>query len=209
MILTDIEIVKIVQPYTLLSIERIINLLSSVEYIIKNDIPGDLIEIGVWKGGAIMAIALKCIQLNASRKIHVYDTFEGMTETKDVDVDLYGRKAEDIFESVKCYSCFDETKANIDKCEYKNIEYHIGDIRETNILEIPKDIALLRLDTDWYELTKFELLHFAPNVVSKGIIIIDDYGHWKGCKKAVDEYLIDKNIEINQIDYTGIWWQVE
>ena len=70
---------------------------------------------------------------------------------------------------------------------------------------LPSGIALLRLDTDWYESTKHELEHLYPLLVSGGVIIIDDYGHWKGAKKAVDEYIKDNNLPLllNRIDYTG------
>ena len=63
----------------------------------------------------------------------------------------------------------------------------------------------MRLDTDWYESTKHELTHLFPLLSSGGVIIIDDYGHWQGAKKAVDEYFEENNIKIllNRIDYTG------
>lgn len=171
-----------------------------------NNIPGDFIEIGVYKGGVIMAMALKCKQMGIQRKIHAYDTFEGMTPPTAEDKDLKGNMAADILPSVMCYSGFEETKQNINRCDYPFIEFHKGDILETDLKIIPHEIALLRLDTDWYELTKFELNHFEPNVVANGCVIIDDYGHWKGCKLAVDEFLNGKNISIKTIDYTGVWW---
>jgi hypothetical protein len=70
---------------------------------------------------------------------------------------------------------------------------------------MPKKIALLRLDTDWYESTKHELTHLFPLLQSNGVLIIDDYGHWEGARKAVNEYISDKHIRIllNRIDYTG------
>jgi hypothetical protein len=71
----------------------------------------------------------------------------------------------------------EETKANINKANYSNIEYHVGDILKTDVKVIPGKIALLRLDTDWYESTKFELENFEKNVVKEGFIIIDDYSY--------------------------------
>lgn len=210
--MNDQDIINFVSPYTSVSQERIINVLNLIDNVHKNNIPGDFIEIGVWKGGLIMAMALKCIQLGIDRKIHAYDTFEGMTNPTYDDVDMNNQHAINIFEKVKCVSLLEETKANINKANYSNIEYHVGDILKTDAKVIPRKIALLRLDTDWYESTKFELENFEKNVVKEGFIIIDDYGHWKGCRKAVDEFLSvgggkGKEIEINKIDYTGIWWQ--
>ena len=72
------------------------------------------------------------------------------------------------------------------------------------ILFLPDKIAVLRLDTDWYESTMHEMVYLYPILVKGGVIIIDDYGHWKGCKKAVDEYLLKQNIKLllNRVDYT-------
>jgi hypothetical protein len=63
----------------------------------------------------------------------------------------------------------------------------------------------LRLDTDWHASTKHELENLYPIVSKHGIIIIDDYGHWQGSRKAVDEYIQDNQLQIllNRIDYTG------
>jgi predicted O-methyltransferase YrrM len=210
--MNDEDIIKFVTPFTSVSRERIINVLNLIDNINNNNIPGDFIEIGVWKGGLIMAMALKCIQLGIDRKIHAYDTFEGMTNPSYDDVDMNNEFAINIFNKVQCVSLFNETKANIDKTNYTNIEYHVGDILKTDVSNIPGEISLLRLDTDWYESTKFELKNFYPLVSPGGIVIIDDYGHWKGCRKAVDDFLSTeggkgKEIEINKIDYTGIWWQ--
>ena len=78
-------------------------------------------------------------------------------------------------------------------------------MEETIPTHIPHAISLLRLDTDWYESTKHELTHLFPLLSPGGVIIIDDYGHWQGAKKAVDEYFEENKIKIllNRIDYTG------
>jgi hypothetical protein len=70
-------------------------------------------------------------------------------------------------------------------------------------------IALLRLDGDWYDSTRCCLEILYESVVSGGVVIIDDYGHWKGCKTAVDEFLHKKDIDVKlqQIDYTGRFFQ--
>ncbi len=70
---------------------------------------------------------------------------------------------------------------------------------------VPEKISILRLDTDWYESTKHELNNLFPRLVSGGILIIDDYGHFQGSKKAVDEYFEENKISsfLFRIDYTG------
>jgi hypothetical protein len=81
-----------------------------------------------------------------------------------------------------------------------------GMVENTIPVKSPEtEIALLRLDTDWYESTKHELIHLYPKLTVLGVLIIDDYGHWKGCRKAVDEYFSENNIQLvlQRIDYTG------
>lgn len=201
--MNDLDIIARVRPYTCVSIERIQNVLDLVQRCIDENIPGDFAEIGVFKGGLIMAMALKCQQLGVERTIHAYDTFMGMTPETADDVDYNGIPPSQYpQDAVKCRSTFEETRRVIEQVQYPRIVYHIGDIVKTDVTQIPT-LALLRLDTDWYESTRFELLFFEPKVSPFGFIIVDDYGHWKGCRKAVDEF---GPPHIVPIDYTGIWW---
>ena len=178
-------------------------LIQDVEYIIKNNIPGDFIEIGVWKGGIVMMMLLKLKELGVTnRHIHLYDTFTGMTDPSEHDIYMENKQSPqthpEFFAQIDCTCGLEEVIRNIESVGYpmEYIHFHKGDIRETDIALIPKEIALLRLDNDWYDLYKFELLHFEPNVVNNGIVIIDDYHHWGGCKKAVDEYIQNRNVKL-------------
>ena len=88
----------------------------------------------------------------------------------------------------------------------ENIHFIVGDVCIT-LLEknnLPDKISLLRLDTDWYKSTKTEMEILYPLLSNKGVLIVDDYGHWRGSKQAVDEYFSGQNIDIKTIDYTGI-----
>ncbi|MCB9225112.1 MAG: TylF/MycF/NovP-related O-methyltransferase [Crocinitomicaceae bacterium] len=206
----------ICSEYTMTSVERMYALYNATKYVIENNIPGDFVECGVWKGGSSLLIALILKENSISnRKIYLYDTFEGMSEPTTNDVDFTGATAEkqlsdsDIENqsSVWCYSGMDEVKKNFTdhQIDLKNIEFVKGKVEETIPQTIPSAIALLRLDTDWYESTKHEMDHLYPLLENKGVLIIDDYGHWKGCRKAIDEYFESKQIKplINRIDYTG------
>lgn len=201
--MNDNEIIEFVKPYTCVSRERLENVLSIVEQIVREQVPGDLAEVGVWKGGVIMAMALKCKQMGVTRVIHAYDTFTGMTAPTDKDVDLRGITAASIFSQVKCDAGIEEVINAVNQVGYPSITYHIGDITKSNPNSFPQ-FALLRLDTDWYESTKFELTHMEPRVSENGFVIVDDYGHWQGSKRAVDEF---RPPALNQIDYTGVWWR--
>lgn len=204
-------------PYTMTSHERMFALYKSVEYIVQHNIPGDFVECGVWKGGSSMLMAKTLLHFGIKdRVLWLYDTFEGMSEPTEQDKDLTGKSADDLLKSaskadarsVWCYSTLDEVKANLISTGYpaENIRFIQGKVEDSIPANMPQgDIALLRLDTDWYESTKHELIHLYPHLVQQGVLIIDDYGHWVGAKKAVDEYLQENHIPLllNMIDYSG------
>lgn len=200
---------EIVKPYTMTSEERVYCLFDSLDYIRKNNIDGDFVECGVWKGGNILGI-LEYLNFYSmsDRKVWAYDTFQGMTEPETVDVDLDGNSAKSILRSVMCHSPLDEFMNNIkSKCNnISNLKVICGDINYTLDASenIPYKISLLRLDTDWYRSTKKELNVLYPILEPNGVLIVDDYGHWRGSQKAVDEFFEGTNVHIDKIDYTGI-----
>ncbi|WP_166963673.1 TylF/MycF/NovP-related O-methyltransferase [Yeosuana marina] len=209
------RIIDEVAEFTLTNPERIVSLIRAVKHIEKYGIEGDIVECGVWKGGSVMA-ALKSLESlkNFTRDIYLYDTFEGMSEPTEVDKSVRGESAtkaffnkDEIWNRIECFSTLNEVENNISKINYPNEKIHFikGKVEDTipNV-KIPERIAILRLDTDWYESTKHEMEHLFPRLVKGGIIIIDDYGHWQGCKQAVDEYLSENKIELflQRIDYT-------
>ena len=106
-----------------------------------------------------------------------------------------------------CLGSLEEVKANLAQTGYpeRNITYAEGKIEETVPETMPNQIALLRLDTDWYESTKHELEHMFPVLSPDGVLILGEYGYWKGARKAVDEYICGNKVRIllNHIDFTG------
>lgn len=211
----DLALISFVQPYTMTSPERMFSLINSVEYISANKIEGDVVECGVWRGGSSMIMAKKMLELNQNqRHIYMYDTYDGMSEPTDSDLQHDGQVAEQMLntsdkekDQIWCYSALDEVKNNMKKTGFDTEKIHFiqGKVEDTIPNVLPKKIAILRLDTDWYESTKHEMQHLFPLLVKGGVLIIDDYGHWQGARKAIDEYLRANNITIllNRIDYTG------
>lgn len=210
------EILSIVKEYTMTSPERVVSLIRSIEYIVRNDIKGDLVECGVWKGGSMMAMAYSLIKEgDLSRRLYLFDTFEGMTNPQDDDknyanldaADLLRKSNKNVPTSVWCYAPLEEVKANMSLTKYPQdkINFIKGPVEKTIYKNCIEQIALLRLDTDWYESTKHELESLFENVTPGGVIVIDDYGHWQGARKAVDEFIQSNKIKIllNRIDYTG------
>jgi hypothetical protein len=212
----DIHIIRSVKPYTMTTPERLYALIKAVKYIVKNDIPGDIVECGVWKGGSMMAVAKTLLDLgHLDRQLYLFDTFEGMTRPQDVDVSYTGSKTSEKFEKRKitnnsshwCFASLDEVKRAMYETGYDRakISFVKGKVERTIPNNAPQTISLLRLDTDWYESTRHELLHLYPRLSHGGVIIIDDYGHFLGARKAVDEYIEQNNIclLLNRLDYTG------
>ena len=212
----NIVIIKKVKPFTLTSNERINSLIQATKYVVDNDVPGDIVECGVWKGGSMMAVALTLLKEKISNKdLYLFDTYEGMSKPTDLDISVEGEKANNQFEENKksedssdwCFASLDEVKQNVMNTNYNLEKIHFikGKVENTLPENAPKKIALLRLDTDWYESTKHELIHLFPRLVSGGVLILDDYGYWAGAKKAVDEYFSQNKIRIllNRIDQTG------
>ena len=206
------------EPNTATSIERMYALKEAVKYIVSNNIVGDLVECGVWKGGSCMLIARTLLEYDQNdRLLWLYDTFEGMTLPTNEDIEKEtGIKGGDLLENIEkntdkynmwAYAPEDIVRKNMESTKYPSdkIKYIRGKVEDTLNETKPKSIALLRLDTDWYESTKAEMDALYPLITSGGVLIIDDYGHFEGARKAIDEYFksIKEQPLMHRIDYTG------
>lgn len=207
--------IRQVAPYTMTSPERLYGLVQAVDHVVRHDVSGDFVECGVWRGGSIMAAARTLISHGKTdRTLWLYDTFEGMPEPTEHDRSRSG-DAKKKFDDVKisedasdwCRSTLDEVRGNFFSLDYPEdkVRFIKGKVEDTIPADIPDEIALLRLDTDWYESTRHELEHLYPRLVPGGVLIIDDYGHWEGCRKAVDEYFagLERAPLLTRLDYTG------
>jgi O-methyltransferase len=208
----DADIIRQVRRWTMTSPERIYALVQAVRYVTTNRIPGAIVECGVWKGGSMAAVAKTLLLLkDTSRDLYLFDTFQGMSEPTANDVDYSGRPASAVLGADPSFRCADapleEVREVLYKTDYPEEKLHFirGKVEETLPASAPAQISLLRLDTDWYDSTKHELVHLFPRLQKSGVIIIDDYGHWKGSRQACDEYFAENAIPIllNRIDYTG------
>jgi len=209
----EIEIVESVKPYTMTGDERVATLLNAVGYITEHKIPGNIAECGVWRGGSMMAIARALMSHgDSSRHLYLYDTFEGMSEPTEHDKSPSGEFAKSLLDresvgtGIWCFASIEDVRNNILSTDYPEERVHFikGKVEETLPSVLPDRLALLRLDTDWYESTKHELIHLFPLLDSRGLLIIDDYGHWQGARKATDEYFSEHklNLYLHRVDYT-------
>ncbi len=211
---------EIASKYSMTGFERMFFLMKAIKQIKIDNIDGDFVECGVWKGGNLILFQkmIERLKLN-NRKIFAYDTYTGLSEPSKSDLNINNEKAEDIINSLKKKKIDPEKNIFFCKCDLetvkKNFEMNTdsndnlicikGEVENTLKIKknLPTKISLLRLDTDWYESTKIELEVLFPLLSKNGILIIDDYGYWKGSKKAVDEYFQNKDVNLFKIDFTS------
>jgi hypothetical protein len=184
-----IDIDTIVYNNTMCSKKRVEALAKAIHFVVDNNVPGDFVECGTWRGG-LAALMLYYAKDTEDKRLYVYDTFEGMPEPGENDCGTSKR----MYEENKgdwCRAGLDVVKSVLQQVDpsYSDYCYLIkGKVEDTLDLIAPQTIALARLDTDWYESTKKELEVLYPRVQPRGYVLIDDYSDWNGCRQAVDEY---------------------
>ncbi len=202
------------REYSLTTIERMYALNHATKYVVMNEIEGAIVECGVWKGGSVMVSALTLKKLGAQKDIFLYDTFEGMSAPTEKDISFNNESAYKNWDHIKssgsiilCYSGLDEVKKNVFSTGYAPNNFHFiqGKVEDTIPAHMPEKISILRLDTDWYESTYHELKYLFPRIVEGGVLILDDYGYWKGAHEAADQYFKENNIStsLQRIDSSG------
>jgi hypothetical protein len=210
----ELEIYQQVKAYTMTSVEKVIGLVRAVQYVVKNRIPGDFVECGVWRGGSMMTVALTLRAAGeTSRDLYLYDTFTGMPPPSGKDKRYDGTTASHLIAvggpnaPILAYASLEDVRANLSRTAYpeERIHYVQGPVEETLPASAPQRICMLRLDTDWYQSTLHELQHLYPRLEKNGVLIVDDYGHWRGSQQATDEYLaqLDPVPFLNRLDYSG------
>jgi predicted O-methyltransferase YrrM len=204
-------------PQSTTSVDAMYALWRAVEYIVRNNIAGDFVECGVYRGGSTMlaAEALKHFG-DASRNLFLYDTFAGMTDPTPRDIDFAGRTPRDHLKawgaktmSGMTNSPLDQVRANLATTGLAPHRFTFvqGKVEDTIPATLPPgQISILRLDTDWYESTRHELLHLFPRLTPGGVLIVDDYGFWRGAREACDEYFQEHHTQIllSRIDRNGV-----
>ncbi len=212
-----VETIRRVRRHTMTSPARLESLIRAVEHVVKAEVPGALVECGVWRGGSMMAVALTLKRLGVTdRDLYLYDTYTGMTRPTPEDVD----SAYDGFSLARMWQRrrsddgmnwigvpVEEVREAMASTGYPDARVHLiaGPVEETLPAQAPAEIALLRLDTDWYSSTRHEMEQLYPRLVRGGVLVLDDYGHYPGARRAVDEYLAasGEHLLLQRVDYTG------
>lgn len=217
----EVAIVEAASPHSMTPSERLLANVDAVDHVLANGVPGALVECGVWRGGSVLAMVLALQRRGVEdRDVFLYDTFEGMTEPTEVDVSRFDAPALDTWRRA--------TRAGRVAWEYlfrpdtfgleqvrdllmatgyppERIHFVVGPVEETIPGTLPEQVAVLRLDTDWYESTRHEMTHLYPRLSPGGVFIVDDYGHWDGSRRAVDEHLAAEPLRplLTRIDYAA------
>jgi O-methyltransferase len=201
--MTPGEAITIAEPFTLTrkAPMRLLAMAHAVESIDRNDIPGDIVECGVWGGGNIILARL----LSPHRRCWLYDTFTGMPAAGEFDTKMDRKPGGIGMLAVPLSTVINNLMAtetmHLDLCRFI-----VGQVEETlpQPQNRPERIALLRLDTDYYSSTLSELEHLWPLLTPGGILIVDDYGHWIGARRAVDEFFAGVIPQFTMVDYSAL-----
>jgi O-methyltransferase len=194
------EIVRAVRPWTMTGADKVYALIQAVRYVTRHRIPGDIVECGVWRGGSMHAAARTLAAVgDTSRDLHLFDTFDGMPPPSERDVRRSDdRTAEELLAEqsrergkVWAVATLEDVQEGFTQVPYPSERIHFvkGRVEDTIPEHAPEQIAILRLDTDWYESTRHELEHLYPRLSPGGVLLLDDYGYWEGAREAVDEFL--------------------
>jgi len=206
-------------PYTMVGYKRLSNVYELVKKIRKDKIEGDFVECGVWKGGCSAVMGFVAEKERGGRKTWLFDSFEGLPEpTKEdgkVAIEYSGDKSGGRLNTIKkCVGPMEDVRKiffEILKIKPENVVIKKGWFQDTLPVEKEKigKISILRLDGDWYESTRCCLENLYKNVIIGGYIVIDDYGHWEGARKALDEFFIKEGIKSKmiKIDCTGVFFK--
>ena len=193
-----------VKPDTKISRMGVFANLEAISYVCRNGIKGAVVETGVWRGGSVKAMLLQLLALgDTSRDVYLFDTFAGMTAPSATDVALEGEELRSAWEAQQraahnewCFAPLEDVEAVLATTAYPpdRVHFVVGDVRRTVPETAPTmgPIAVLRLDTDWYESTKVEIEHLYDLLAPGGVLIIDDYARWEGQRRAIDAFFEDR-----------------
>jgi hypothetical protein len=191
-------IIRAANPYTMTRAEKRYALYLSTRYITRYEIPGAVVECGVWRGGSMHIVARTLMKVgDPTRDLYLFDTFEGMTPPTEKDVTYDGKAVADLLaqrpktSKIWAIASLEDVQEGMATVGYPGelIHYVKGPVEETLPDAAPQQIALLRLDTDWYESTRHELHTLYDRLVPGGVLIVDDYGSYQGSRQAVDEFI--------------------
>jgi hypothetical protein len=205
-----------VRRFSMTTVERLYGLWTSVRYLVEAGVDGDFVEAGVWRGGSVMLMAHEILRSGASlRPLWLYDTFAGLPRPNpEIDIDVLGNRGIDGWQmnniagdtSIWAYADEAEVRANMASTGYPSDRLHfiVGKVEETVPAHCPERVALLRIDTDWHASYTHLLEQLYDRLVPGGVLLLDDYGHFLGARRAVDDFRRKRGIHLPllRVDYS-------
>jgi SAM-dependent methyltransferase len=205
------EILSNVREFTMCSMPALYDLYKSLKYVNQAGVPGDILEVGCWKGGALGLVL--AADETKSRRVFGFDTFEGHLQPPEFETDIRGSNMRarwqeladqglpwnkaDYLECTKLLSNLSHGRSDL-------FRLIVGDIKVTSKEFTKLTLSILRIDCDWYEESLVSLETFWPMVSSGGILILDDYGHHPGQKRAADEFFSSSKLKFTHVDYSCV-----
>ncbi len=177
------DIIRAVRPYTMTGNDKLHALISATKYVSRYDVPGAIVEFGAWRGGDMKAVTLALAAADDfSRDLYLYDTFEGLTAAPETV---------NPGPAVAPVASLEDVQERFATGRYPQDKIHLikGSAEETIPGQLPEQISILRLDSDWYQSTEHELKHAYDRLVSGGVLMIDDYGWRQGSRNATEQFL--------------------
>lgn len=197
-------LLRTVQPYTMTDTLRLSIIYGLAREVCEDGIEGDMVECGVCNGGSAAVIA-QVIRSFPNRRLWLYDTFEGIPAPTVIDGDYAQSFTGDFVGSVgSVYEVLEKVRFPLEQAVFRK-----GLFQDTFKEQLPHKIALLHVDGDWYESILLTLQTFYPIVSDGGVIILDDFGHWEGARRAFYEFCRQQEIEplIERVGYTQAFWR--
>jgi O-methyltransferase len=212
--ISEFKAVFQVLPNTMLPLPRLFDAYETLVTVNEEQLAGDIVECGVWNGGCVGLMALaNAHRPGPQRKFHLFDSFEGLPQPSSSDSDMISGfkksnpdgklRDDDQTDLISIGACVGLPEKKVEDFLVRqlglprdNFVFHVGWFQQTipDAVNSLDNIAVLRLDGDYYESTKVCLDGLYDRVVKNGFIVVDDYGTFQGCKKAVDEFLLNRNI---------------
>ena len=204
-------ILQLIPRYTKVSVKRLINLYRLVQRTNKLNLPGDIVECGVWNGGsaAMMGVADQDDTTSSKvRKLWLFDSFRGLPPPSNKD----GKQERETYFQGWCQGELEKVKRIFRRfrLSLQHVNIIAGWFDETLQTADLQTIALLHIDADWYASVKIVLETFYDKVVEGGFVVLDDYWRWPGCREAVTDYIKEHQIQgvvLQQADLHGIYFQ--
>ena len=202
---TEQRIAWLIRRNTMVSPARIQSLSRLAQRIEDEQIPGDVVECGVYKGGTAAILARLATHSHLPRTVWLFDSFQGMPPATVAD----GPEAPSWVGSLTSSPRRVERLLHCTGADLSRVRIVPGLFQDSFLAVHIPQIALLNIDADWYESVKLCLERFYNAVVSRGFVSIDDYGDWPGCRRAVDEFFQTRALShlLRPVDHTAHWFQ--